>query len=106
MDCYLNKDNKIKDIKLHSTTQHIHVFIDKHLQTMFLFTFMIVILGVTLADDPLRPQYHLMAPKNWLNDPNGPVYYNGYYHMFYQYFPDVDPGDQKQWVRQTATNNV
>ncbi|CAF4406052.1 unnamed protein product, partial [Adineta steineri] len=53
----------------------------------------IVILGVTFADDPLRPQYHLMPPKNWLNDPNGPVYYNGYYHMFYQYYPNVIPSD-------------
>ncbi len=73
---------------------------------MFLFTSMIVILEVILADDPLRPQYHLMPPKNWLNDPNGPVYYNGYYHMFYQYYPNPIPSDQKQWVRQSASNHV
>ncbi|CAF1419097.1 unnamed protein product [Adineta steineri] len=66
----------------------------------------IVILGVTFADDPLRPQYHLMPPKNWLNDPNGPVYYNGYYHMFYQYYPNVVPADQKQWGHSYSTDMV
>lgn len=30
---------------------------------------------------------HLKAPDNWINDPNGFIYYNGYYHLFYQYFP-------------------
>lgn len=30
---------------------------------------------------------HLKSPKNWINDPNGFVYFNGQYHMFYQYFP-------------------
>ncbi|CAF1027765.1 unnamed protein product [Adineta ricciae] len=64
---------------------------------MFLFTYIIVILGITFADDPLRPQYHLMPPQNWLNDPNGPVYYNGYFHMFYQYYPNTTPANQKQW---------
>ncbi len=41
-----------------------------------------------LASDPLRPQYHLLPCANWMNDPNGPIYWNGNYHMFYQYNPD------------------
>jgi sucrose-6-phosphate hydrolase SacC (GH32 family) len=73
---------------------------------MFLFTFITVILAVTLADDPFRPQYHVLPPQNWLNDPNGPVYFNGYYHMFYQYYPNPVPSGQKQWVRQSASNNL
>ena len=40
-----------------------------------------------LAEDPRRPQYHLLAPSNWMNDPNGPIYWNGKYHMFYQANP-------------------
>ncbi|MCI9558712.1 glycoside hydrolase family 32 protein [Candidatus Ventrimonas sp. KK005] len=30
---------------------------------------------------------HLKAPGNWMNDPNGFIYYKGKYHLFYQYFP-------------------
>jgi beta-fructofuranosidase len=41
-----------------------------------------------LATDPLRPQFHFLAPANWMNDPNGPIFWKGLYHMFYQYNPD------------------
>ncbi len=34
-----------------------------------------------------RQRLHLKAPDNWINDPNGFIYYKGYYHLFYQYFP-------------------
>ncbi len=30
---------------------------------------------------------HLKSPVNWINDPNGFIYYKGQYHLFYQYFP-------------------
>jgi beta-fructofuranosidase len=41
-----------------------------------------------LAADPHRPQYHLLPAANWMNDPNGPIYWQGKYHMFYQYNPN------------------
>lgn len=34
-----------------------------------------------------RPTFHLSARTGWLNDPNGLSYYQGKYHMFYQYHP-------------------
>ena len=34
-------------------------------------------------DQPWRPQYHFTPPKNFMNDPNGTVFYKGEYHLFY-----------------------
>ena len=35
-----------------------------------------------------RPQYHFSPEEKWMNDPNGLVYHQGVYHLFYQYYPD------------------
>jgi beta-fructofuranosidase len=41
-----------------------------------------------LARDPHRPHYHFLPPNNWMNDPNGLIYWQGQYHMFYQHNPN------------------
>ena len=42
--------------------------------------------------DTYRLHYHLMPQANWMNDPNGLVYFQGYYHVFYQHHPSVPSG--------------
>ncbi len=45
----------------------------------------------TIADkDPARPAYHFHAPSQWMDDPNGIIYHDGYYHMMYSLNPDTD----------------
>jgi beta-fructofuranosidase len=47
--------------------------------------------------DPLRPIFHITSPAQWMNDPNGPIFYKGYYHLFYQLNPFGDGDGPKHW---------
>ena len=50
-----------------------------------------------MAGEKYRCAHHLMPPAGWLNDPNGACYYNGTYHIFFQYSPDNVNGGNKCW---------
>lgn len=45
----------------------------------------------------VRHTLHLRAPGNWMNDPNGFIYYKGRYHLFYQYFPYAPVWGTMHW---------
>jgi len=51
-----------------------------------------------------RPQYHFSAKENWINDPNGMVYYDGIYHLFYQYHPNSTVWGPMYWGHATSRN--
>jgi beta-fructofuranosidase len=59
-----------------------------------------------LERDPLRPQFHLLPPANWMNDPNGPIYWKNNYHMFYQYNPDGAYWGDMHWGHAISTDMV
>lgn len=45
----------------------------------------------------MKDLLHLRAPGNWMNDPNGFIYYKGQYHLFYQYFPYAPVWGTMHW---------
>ena len=45
----------------------------------------------------MRPKWHYRPEKNWINDPNGFVYFQGWYHLFYQYNPNGDQWGDIHW---------
>ena len=54
-------------------------------------------LSPLLSQDPRRPQFHLLPIHNWMNDPNGPIYFEGKYHMFFQYNPEGPTWGNMSW---------
>ena len=63
-------------------------------------------LRARLGDADGRPSYHLTAPANWLNDPNGLIRWDGRYHVFYQYNPAGPFHDTIHWGHATSDDLV
>lgn len=49
------------------------------------------------AQEKFRPRFHFTPQQNWINDPNGLIYYGGEYHMFYQYNPQGNTWGHMSW---------
>lgn len=57
----------------------------------------VVVTAALAQNEPFRPQFHFTPEKNWMNDPNGMVFYEGEWHLFYQYNPHGNTWGHMSW---------
>ncbi|WP_339277883.1 sucrose-6-phosphate hydrolase [Paenibacillus sp. FSL W8-0426] len=63
-------------------------------------------LEALIAACPWRQQYHIQPQTGLLNDPNGFAFYQGYYHLFYQWFPLGTEHGMKYWYHVRSSDLV
>ncbi len=60
----------------------------------------------TSPHDPLRPAFHYLPARNWMNDPCAPVFFRGQYHMFHQYNPHAAVWGDMHWAHAVSPDMV
>jgi len=53
-----------------------------------------------------RPRYHFLPPAGWMNDLNGPLFWKGRYHIFYQANPDAAYPHRMRWGHASSADLV
>ena len=56
--------------------------------------------------DPMRPTCHLLPVRGWMNDPCGPIYWKGRYHMFFQYNPHAAVWGDMHWNHAVSADMI
>ena len=53
-----------------------------------------------------RPQFHFSPKEHWMNDPNGPIFWKGRYHMFYQHNPGAAVWGDMHWGHASSPDMI
>jgi sucrose-6-phosphate hydrolase SacC (GH32 family) len=53
-----------------------------------------------------QPRIHFYSPPNWINDPNGPIFLNGQYHLFFQLNPFGDQWGHMSWGHAVSSDLI
>jgi fructan beta-fructosidase len=77
-----------------------------YIVSAFLFAFVSVLAQNNLYKEKYRPRFHFSPAKNWTNDPNGLLYFDGEYHLFYQYNPYGNRWGHMSWAHSVSPDLV
>ena len=55
-----------------------------------------------MSGERYRPEFHFTPARNWMNDPNGLVYVDGLFHLFFQYNPEGMDWGNMSWGHATS----
>ncbi len=59
-----------------------------------------------IYQEPYRLQFHFSPEEKWMNDPNGLLYNDGIYHLFYQYYPEDIVWGPMHWGHATSSDMI